>query len=255
MQKLAENHAAADPEAGPHEWEILFQDAPVPYKDYTKLVDDVPFKQHSRTVPTWTAKEIIPEVVNENIKDDQRLDWIKSHIELDKYEADEHWTNHVAEVAKEFFDDPKQIKIFYWVEQSGLKYSVLNPPILNEDSYDSDFCYFIKLHENEVVTIENIESTMIYNVVQFFALFDLLTMMQNNYITDFFAEKEWSQNVKNEFLKHLREFMVILTSKAWKRKGSTKLYIPIGDTDDLANYPNDNDLQHRIEQLLQYWSN
>lgn len=49
--------------------------------------------------------------------------------------------------------------------------------------------------------------------------------------------------------------MVVLTSHAWKRKGSTKLYIPIQDSDNLANYATDNDLQHRIDALLQFWSN
>ncbi len=80
-------------------------------------------------------------------------------------------------------------------------------------------------------------------------------MMQNDYIADFFAEKEWSQNVKNEYLKALREFMVHLTSNAWKRKGSTKLYIPLADSDNLANFATDNELQHRIDALLQFWSN
>lgn len=47
----------------------------------------------------WSCHEVIPEVVNEDIANDQRLHWMKSHIELDKYEADEHWSNQVAEVA------------------------------------------------------------------------------------------------------------------------------------------------------------
>ena len=49
--------------------------------------------------------------------------------------------------------------------------------------------------------------------------------------------------------------MVHLTSFAWKRKGSTKLYIPLADSDNLANFATDNELQHRIDALLQFWSN
>jgi hypothetical protein len=67
-------------------------------------------------------------------------------------------------------------------------------------------------------------------------------MLQNDYIQEFYEEKEWSQNVKIEYLKNLREFMVHLTSFAWKRKGSTKLYIPLADSDNLANFATDNEL-------------
>jgi hypothetical protein len=206
-------------------WELVGREEPVPFEEYLAKFDEDDQVEHPRTTWRWIANKL--GTINAAPTKDERLNFIKNHIELDKYEAEDHWTAQVANFAKEFLDDSKQRKLFYWVEQSGLRYSVLQPPILNEDSYDSDFCYFIKLVDDELITPENIESALKYNVVQFFALFDLLTMMQNDYIADFFMEKEWSQNVKNEYLKSLREFMVHLTSNAWKRKGSTKLYIPL----------------------------
>ena len=52
------------------------------------------------------------------------------------------------------------MKIFYWIEESGLKCSLIKPPILNDTSYDSDFQYFLKLEDNEPLTLENIAKNL-----------------------------------------------------------------------------------------------
>ena len=128
-------------------------------------------------------------------------------------------------MAKDFLNNTNQIKIFYWVEQSGLKFSLLNPPILDEQSYDSDFYYFLKA-DNLQITDENVSKQLLTGLIQQKHLFDLLTIMQNDYVLQFFNEQEWSPNVKREFTISLRLFMAKLTENAYKRRGTTKLYIP-----------------------------
>ena len=79
--------------------------------------------------------------------------------------------------------------------------------------------------------------------------------MQNDYVLQFFNEQEWSPNVKREFTISLRLFMAKLTENAYKRRGTTKLYIPKQESDDLANFNNDSELQQRIDNLLTFWIN
>jgi len=202
---------------------------------------------------TKVKKKVKVKVAVKEKKIDHRIIWMRDKIELDKFEH-ELWIEEYQEVAKNFLDDPAKIKIFYWVEQNGLKFSLLNPPILDDSSYDSDFFFFLKMH-NTTITEDNISKSMLTGLIQTKHLFDLLTIMQNDYVLQFFNEQEWSPNVKREFTISLRLFMAKLTENAYKRRGTTKLYIPKQESDDLGNFNNDSEMQQRIDNLLTFWIN
>jgi hypothetical protein len=72
-------------------------------------------------------------------------------------------------------------KMFFWVEEAGLKASENDPPILDEFSYDMDFAYFIKfpLSQDEQVSEENVSELIADGVVKSNYLKTLLKMMNS----------------------------------------------------------------------------
>ena len=56
--------------------------------------------------------------------------YIKDKIELDKL-TDEMWTIEHSRLIKSFLIDQNFSKVFFWVDQSGLRYSKVEPPVLH----------------------------------------------------------------------------------------------------------------------------
>ena len=59
-------------------------------------------------------------------------------------------------------------KLFFWVEEDGLRVSENEPPMLDESSYDMDFAYFVKvpLADNEFVDEDNVLELVADGVVK-----------------------------------------------------------------------------------------
>jgi len=55
----------------------------------------------------------------------------------------------------QFFQDPNLQKIFFWVEEDGMKFSFVEPPTFTTESFDGDFQFFIKTEEN--ITSERVD--------------------------------------------------------------------------------------------------
>ena len=64
--------------------------------------------------------------------------------EMNVYEAS-CWTGPIDVAAREFISNRTIYKLFFWVEEDGMKYTNTEPPKLNSESYDTDFEYFIKV--------------------------------------------------------------------------------------------------------------
>ena len=47
--------------------------------------------------------------------------------------------------AREFINNRTIYKLFFWVEEDGMKFTNTEPPKLNSESYDTDFEYFVKV--------------------------------------------------------------------------------------------------------------
>lgn len=93
-------------------------------------------------------------------------------------------------------------KVFFWVEEDGLRMSQNDPPVLSESSFDMDFAYFLKfpLSEGESITEDNISDMIADGVVKQNYLKTLLKMMNVQYIPQFLHDTSWPDNVKKEFL-------------------------------------------------------
>ena len=62
---------------------------------------------------------------------DEFINYVKEFLsQLDKFNPG-LWTSDHSGAVRDFFRKPSQVKLFFWIDQNGLKYSTLNPPELN----------------------------------------------------------------------------------------------------------------------------
>ena len=90
MKKLVAEGNDQEFAEGERIFEIVETQQPLDTKVYFGKYDDDSTALHPRTASTWSCK-VVQE--KKELKEDERLNWLRSHIELDKYEQDEHWTN------------------------------------------------------------------------------------------------------------------------------------------------------------------
>ena len=93
--------------------------------------------------------------------------------------------------------------MFVWCEDNHLAFSYLSPPKYNKNSYDSDFCYFMKVPTAEgtlQIDFSNISTSFVAGKIQNNYLKGLLNQMNNTYIFHFIRDKTWPENAKKEFM-------------------------------------------------------
>mmetsp|Transcript_23953 Transcript_23953/g.20992 ORF Transcript_23953/g.20992 Transcript_23953/m.20992 type:complete len:183 (-) Transcript_23953:112-660(-) len=181
---------------------------------------------------------------------------MKDKIELDKFEEERHWTSDHNRVCNKFLTDPNEEKLFFWIEtEETLLHSNKAPPLLNNNSFETEFVYFIKyVHEEAVINPENIQDYVSYGIVGPNELNYLLKIIKNEFISSYSTDSSWPENVKKEFISNLYKYMCQITEIAYKREGTTMLYIPNENLNDIATAIQDKDLMQRLEQTLLHWS-
>ncbi len=132
-----------------------------------------------------------------------------------------------------------------WCEETQLAFSFFGPPKFVKNSHESDFCYFMKIpnqDNNYLVDFSNITGCFVAGKIQNNYLKALLNQMNNIYIFNFLRDKSWPENAKKEFLGQLDKFMATLTEQAYAQEGFTELYIPNEYFSDSEQSYNDKDL-------------
>ena len=98
------------------------------------------------------------------------------------------------------------------------------------------------------------ESQLVMDVLEREPLDDLLTRMNNDYMSKFLGENDWPEGVKKEFVATLHNFMHTINEYSNLNKGKTSLYIPHEDLDDLDADATDKDLMQRLETTVIFWT-
>jgi len=159
-----------------------------------------------------------------------------------------------------FLTDPLYTKLFVYVDFKEPKELVFNydqPPSYAdavEQGATYSFAYFIKADGNNAITLDNIESQLVMDVLEREPLDDLLNRMNSEYMNKFLGENDWPDGVKKDFIASLHNFMHTINEYSYLSKGKTNLYIPNEDLDDVDACATDKDLMQRLETTVIFWT-
>ncbi len=79
---------------------------------------------------------------------EELLQWMYEVLEKEMTVFEEnYWTDEITKVATQFLNDRNIVRLFFWGEEDGMRYTFMEPPLLSvEKSFDSEFMFFVKVN-------------------------------------------------------------------------------------------------------------